>query len=64
MYTLLMLCLLGAMYAFPRITLPVAAVAAARAKGKSPDVFYCLELLEETGNLFKMWYDIRLIDMI
>lgn len=37
------------MYCFPRITLPPAAIAAARAKGKSPDVLYCLELLEETG---------------
>jgi len=29
--------------------LPPAAVEAARAKGKSPDVLYCLELLAETG---------------
>lgn len=39
----------GAMYSFPRITLPPAAIAAAKAKGKAPDVLYCLELLEETG---------------
>lgn len=39
----------GAMYSFPRITLPAGAIAAAKAKGKSPDVMYCLELLEETG---------------
>lgn len=39
----------GAMYSFPRITLPPAALEAAKAKGKSPDVMYCLELLEETG---------------
>jgi len=39
----------GAMYAFPRITLPPAAIEAARSKGKAPDVLYCLELLEETG---------------
>jgi glutamate--glyoxylate aminotransferase len=39
----------GAMYSFPRITLPPAAIEAAKARGKSPDVFYCLELLEETG---------------
>jgi glutamate--glyoxylate aminotransferase len=39
----------GAMYSFPRITLPPLALAAARARGKSPDVLYCLELLEETG---------------
>jgi aspartate/methionine/tyrosine aminotransferase len=37
------------MYSFPRITIPPAAIAAARAKGKEPDVMYCLELLEETG---------------
>lgn len=40
---------LGAMYSFPRITLPPGAIEAARAKGKAPDVMYCLELLEETG---------------
>eukprot|EP01033_Poteriospumella_lacustris_P002477 gene2477-1808_t len=39
----------GAMYSFPRITLPPAAVNAARERGKAPDVLYCLELLEETG---------------
>jgi aspartate/methionine/tyrosine aminotransferase len=37
------------MYSFPRITLPPAAMAAAKAIGKSPDLMYCLELLEETG---------------
>lgn len=39
----------GAMYSFPRITLPAAAVAAAKSLGKAPDVMYCLELLDETG---------------
>jgi len=39
----------GAMYSFPRISLPPAALEAAKAKGKAPDVMYCLELLEETG---------------
>lgn len=39
----------GAMYSFPKISLPPAAVDAAIAKGKAPDVLYCLELLEETG---------------
>ena len=39
----------GAMYSFPRITIPPAAIAAAKAMGKEPDVMYCLELLEETG---------------
>ena len=37
------------MYSFPKITIPPAAIAAAKAKGKEPDVMYCLELLEETG---------------
>ena len=37
------------MYSFPRITLPRAAVEAAREQGKEPDVLYCLELLKETG---------------
>lgn len=40
---------IGAMYSFPRISLPPAAIEAAKAKGKAPDVMYCLELLEETG---------------
>mmetsp|Transcript_16073 Transcript_16073/g.22146 ORF Transcript_16073/g.22146 Transcript_16073/m.22146 type:complete len:485 (-) Transcript_16073:486-1940(-) len=39
----------GALYAFPQITLPPAAIAAAKAAGKAPDVFYCLRLLEATG---------------
>jgi len=39
----------GAMYAFPRISLPQAAIEAAKSKGKTPDVMYCLELLDETG---------------
>ncbi len=37
------------MYAFPAITLPEKAVAAAKAKGFAPDEFYCAELLEQTG---------------
>ena len=40
---------LGALYSFPRITLPLAAIEAAKSQGKSPDVLYCLELLNETG---------------
>eukprot|EP00931_Biecheleriopsis_adriatica_P064364 TRINITY_DN3915_c0_g1_i1.p1 TRINITY_DN3915_c0_g1~~TRINITY_DN3915_c0_g1_i1.p1 ORF type:complete len:503 (-),score=85.57 TRINITY_DN3915_c0_g1_i1:89-1597(-) len=39
----------GAMYAFPRIELPERVVSAAKAAGKAPDVFYALQLLEETG---------------
>lgn len=39
----------GAMYAFPNLVLPPAAVEAAKAAGKAPDVFYCLELLHATG---------------
>jgi glutamate--glyoxylate aminotransferase len=39
----------GAMYAFPRIVFSEVAVAAAKSKGKSPDVFYALRLLDETG---------------
>jgi aspartate/methionine/tyrosine aminotransferase len=37
------------MYAFPSITLPPKAVAAAEAAGKVPDTFYALALLESTG---------------
>ncbi|KAH7298615.1 hypothetical protein KP509_25G051100 [Ceratopteris richardii] len=39
----------GAMYSFPKIKLPAAAIAAAKRAGKAPDVFYCLKLLEATG---------------
>jgi alanine transaminase len=40
----------GAMYAFPQITLPPKALAAAAAAGgRAGDVFYCLELLDSTG---------------
>ncbi|KAL4720772.1 hypothetical protein ACJJTC_002378 [Scirpophaga incertulas] len=39
----------GAMYAFPSITLPPGAVAAAQHQGQPPDVFYAFRLLEETG---------------
>lgn len=39
----------GAMYAFPRITLPPKAVVAAEAAGRAPDTHYCIELLDATG---------------
>jgi len=39
----------GALYSFPKITLPSAFLQAAKSKGKQPDVLYCLELLNETG---------------
>ncbi|KAF0852477.1 mitochondrial alanine aminotransferase (alanine transaminase) [Andalucia godoyi] len=39
----------GALYAFPQVMLPAKAVAAAKAAGKNPDTFYCLQMLEETG---------------
>lgn len=39
----------GSMYLFPTITLPKKAVEAAKAVGKQPDEFYCLELLNNTG---------------
>lgn len=39
----------GAMYSFPKITLPPAFIEEARTQGKEPDVLYCLELLNETG---------------
>lgn len=39
----------GAMYLFPRITLPDKAIAAATAQGEVPDEYYCLRLLERTG---------------
>ncbi|XP_050300992.1 alanine aminotransferase 1 [Anthonomus grandis grandis] len=39
----------GAMYAFPRITLPPKAIEQAKKEGKHADVFYAFELLENTG---------------
>lgn len=39
----------GAMYAFPRLSLPAKAQLAAKKIGKLPDTFYCLELLGQTG---------------
>lgn len=39
----------GAMYAFPRLTLPQKALDAAAANNQSPDTLYSLSLLEETG---------------
>nr|CAH8873608.1 unnamed protein product [Trichobilharzia regenti] len=39
----------GAMYAFPRIHIPPAAIQEAKRKGQAPDFFYCLQLLEEKG---------------
>jgi len=41
--------IMGAMYAFPTISLPKKAIAAAKQKGEEPDAFYCLNLLEKTG---------------
>ncbi len=37
------------MYSFPQVKLPKAAISAAQKAGKTPDVFYCLRLLEATG---------------
>lgn len=39
----------GAMYSFPRITIPEAAVKAAASVSQKPDFFYVKALLEETG---------------
>ncbi|XP_056155286.1 alanine aminotransferase 2-like [Lampris incognitus] len=39
----------GAMYTFPRITLPQKAIDQAKEKGQAPDMLYCMKLLEETG---------------
>lgn len=39
----------GAMYAFPKISLPQKAIDAAKAKGQPADTFYAFELLENTG---------------
>jgi len=39
----------GALYAFPKVTLPDKAVEAARASGAAADAVYCMRLLESTG---------------
>jgi len=39
----------GAMYCFPRIHLPEDAIEEAQKQKKSPDLFYCIRLLDETG---------------
>ena len=39
----------GAMYAFPKVTLPAKFVAEADAAGSAPDALYCMKLLEATG---------------
>ncbi|SNX85247.1 probable alt1 - alanine aminotransferase [Melanopsichium pennsylvanicum] len=39
----------GALYLFPRVTLPKKAHEAAKQKGKKVDEFYCLEMLDHTG---------------
>ncbi|KAH9576642.1 hypothetical protein CY35_01G173600 [Sphagnum magellanicum] len=41
----------GALFCFPQVKLPEAAIAAAQEAGKAPDLFYCLKLLEATGLL-------------
>jgi aspartate/methionine/tyrosine aminotransferase len=38
-----------ALYAFPTITLPAKAVAAAKAKGFAADEYYCLQMLDLAG---------------
>lgn len=40
---------MGALYVFPRVTLPKKAVDAAERAGKRADVFYCLEMLDRSG---------------
>ena len=37
------------MYAFPRLHLPPKAMERAAEQGQSPDMHYCLSLLEQTG---------------
>lgn len=39
----------GAMYAFPKITLPPGAISAAKKLNETPDNYYCLKLLDSTG---------------
>ncbi|KAG7237004.1 hypothetical protein INR49_032935 [Caranx melampygus] len=44
----------GAMYTFPRITLPQKAIDKAKEEGQVPDMFYCMKLLEEEGILLPL----------
>lgn len=41
----------GSMFAYPRVDIPKAAQAAAEKHHLTPDEFYCLRLLEETGTV-------------
>lgn len=43
----------GALYIFPKITIPKKAVAEAQKRNLHPDAFYCHELLDHTG----IWYE-------
>lgn len=37
------------MYAFPSVKMPPKAIEAAKESGQTPDLLYCMSLLEETG---------------
>lgn len=39
----------GAMYLFPKLTLPQKAIEAAKTNAMAPDTFYCMSMLEATG---------------
>ncbi|KAJ4460333.1 alanine transaminase [Paratrimastix pyriformis] len=39
----------GAMYAFPKITIPQRACEEAKRRGQSPDLFYCMSMIDEAG---------------
>lgn len=39
----------GSMYAFPSVKFSNKAIAAAKAANQAPDLFYCLEVLRNTG---------------
>lgn len=45
----------GAMYAFPKITLPPKAIEAAKKDGKPADTFYAFQLLEATGKFLFLY---------
>lgn len=54
----------GALYIFPKFYLPPKAIEAAKKAKLHPDVFYCLQLLEETGKYCSRYEIIFFLDNV
>lgn len=42
----------GAMYAYPKINLPKKFIEEAQKQNLTPDTYYCIKMLQNTGNCF------------